>query len=125
MRYLKVNIRDQNRTLKSLPEPSQNLRKLLLQNKVNLYKGMNRFLNCRGKGLCGTCLVRVVDNPAGLTDKTPIEKKMLWASSPQARLACQAWICGDVAIDSRKTDLSDEKHIADEAKEARLLESSE
>ncbi|BAZ27775.1 putative hydrogenase component [Cylindrospermum sp. NIES-4074] len=36
-----------------------NLRKILLQNGVDLYNGGAKVINCRGIGSCGTCAVKV------------------------------------------------------------------
>ena len=39
----------------------ENLRKVLLKNGISPYVGKDKFLNCWGFGLCGTCRVEVVD----------------------------------------------------------------
>ena len=39
-----------------------NLRRLALDNGIDLYVFPNNIVNCRGNGLCGTCRVQV-DNP--------------------------------------------------------------
>jgi Na+-transporting NADH:ubiquinone oxidoreductase subunit NqrF len=128
VRYLTVTVRGQDKPIKTPPEPSQNLRELLLRHKQPLYKGWAKFPvfmpplpigNCHGHGICGACMVRVVDNPAGLTDRTPAEVRRLGPTSPQSRLACQAWVCGDVTLDLRKTSLSDEAGLLAEAESAR------
>ena len=36
-----------------------NLRRLLLDNQVDLYNGNARVINCRGIGSCGTCAVSI------------------------------------------------------------------
>jgi len=36
------------------------LRQVLLENELSPYKETNRWLNCRGMGICGTCQVIVV-----------------------------------------------------------------
>lgn len=92
----KVFVKDQDLEFKC--EPGENLRVAMLNNKAKLYQGIHRFLNCRGHGLCGTCLVRVESNPAGLTDRTPVEQSKLFGTNPQVRLACQAEVCGDIEI---------------------------
>ena len=40
-------------------EPGANLRKVLLANRVDVYNGQARVINCRGIGTCGTCAVQV------------------------------------------------------------------
>ena len=38
-----------------------NLRKVALLHNVRMYKGISEKINCQGNGLCGTCVVEVVD----------------------------------------------------------------
>ncbi len=92
----KVLVKEQEIEFKS--EPGANLRVEMLKNKAKLYKGIHRFANCHGHGLCGSCLVRVESNPAGLTDRTETENAKLFGANPHIRLACQAEICGDIEI---------------------------
>lgn len=91
-----VAVEDQN--IRFEAPAGGNLRKELLQHKVKLYHGVHRLLNCHGKGMCGACLVRVVSNPSGLTDRTETEQRMLFETNPHVRLACQAELCGDVVV---------------------------
>ena len=46
---------------------------------------------CRGRGRCGTCRVRIVDAPSGLSEPTKMERKTLTRlNAPNdVRLACQ------------------------------------
>ena len=92
----KVFVKDQDLEFKC--EPGANLRAAMLTNKAKLYQGMSRFLNCHGHGMCGTCLVRLESNPAGLTDRTETENRKLFGTNPHVRLACQAEVCGDIEI---------------------------
>jgi len=39
-----------------------NLRKSLLENDINPYKGLFKIMNCGGKGKCGKCAVEILDN---------------------------------------------------------------
>lgn len=120
MRYLKVTVRNlDNQELRCRPYPPRSLRDLLRGEGIQPHAGLFRYLNCGGRGLCGTCTVRVVDNPAGLTDRTPAERARLRTASPQSRLSCQAHVCDDVVIDTRKTDLDDREDMAREAGESR------
>jgi ferredoxin len=92
----KVLVKEQDIEFKC--EPGANLRVEMLKNKAKLYKGIHRLINCHGHGLCGSCLVRVESNPAGLTDRTPTENSKLFGANPQIRLACQAEVCGDIEV---------------------------
>ncbi len=124
-RTIKVTVRDHDREIKVTPEPAQNLRMVLKRAKLPLYgkilglQVLGNIANCHGAGSCGRCLVRVVDNPAGLTDRTPAEIRKLGPTSPQARLACQAFVCGDVTVDLGKTSLNSKERLLLEAEEAR------
>ena len=46
-----------------------NLRQAALYNDAEVYKGLNKFLNCRGSGLCAKCVVEVepMENVNGRT----------------------------------------------------------
>src|SRR5690242_9435444 len=51
-----------------------NLRQEARKAGIELYKGLDRYLNCRGLGLCGTCRVLVKSGMEHLNKKTFIEK---------------------------------------------------
>ncbi|NIQ01197.1 MAG: ferredoxin, partial [Nitrospinaceae bacterium] len=36
-----------------------NLRQAAIYHGVEVYKGINKYLNCRGMGMCGKCLVEI------------------------------------------------------------------
>jgi ferredoxin len=78
---------------------------------VELHKGMERYLNCRGHGLCGTCRVLVKKGGDNLTPRTLVERFNL-ATHPvsmlaslgheeEMRLACQARVKGDCAVETQ------------------------
>jgi ferredoxin len=77
-----------------------NLREALLAQGVDVYRAADGVLNCRGNGLCGTCLVEV-DPPAALSDPTFREKAKLWQFDRPIRLSCQAKVVGDCRVLSR------------------------
>ena len=76
-----------------------NLRRVLLKNKLPLYNGAAPYVHCRGLGTCGTCAVRI-DGP--VSDMTAVEKWRL--SIPPhnkesgLRLACQCKVQGDLTL---------------------------
>ncbi len=74
-----------------------NLRLLALENKIDLYPFPANLLNCRGRGLCGTCRVKVDDHRA-LSPRTWAEEKKVAWEGKNYRLACQAQVWGDVAV---------------------------
>lgn len=72
-----------------------NLRQAANYNEVDLYKGMNTYLNCRGSGLCGKCLIEVepVENVSPISF---FEK--LHGVAPNQRLGCRAKVYGDISV---------------------------
>jgi ferredoxin len=79
-----------------------NLRKGAVFNDVVLYKGMAAQLNCRGMGMCGTCLIEVepLENVNG---HSLIEK--LHRLGPNQKLGCRAKVYGDITIKAALKDL--------------------
>lgn len=75
-----------------------NLRRALLDAGVEVYEGPNGALNCRGNGLCGTCVVEVL--PAeGVTPPTFREKTRNWQYGDRPlRLSCQAKVVADCRV---------------------------
>ena len=82
-----------------------NLRKMLLRNGISPYVGKDRFLNCLGNGLCGTCRVEIVDGK-GAPPLTPREEAALIGLAPfygraipkYVRLSCRIEVSKDMAI---------------------------
>ena len=78
-------------------EDGVDLRTVALDHGIDLYPGLLKYLNCRGKGLCGTCRVRVVQQDR-LSDKTRAERTRIPETDPTVRLACQTAPYGDVDV---------------------------
>jgi ferredoxin len=76
-----------------------NLRLVLLRARLPLYNDVARALNCRGRGLCGTCTVRI---QGAVSPPTEAECKRLGLpphhSDAGLRLACQANVLGDLEV---------------------------
>lgn len=73
------------------------LRRVAIENGVELYPGVQKFLNCRGRGHCGTCKVRV-RNQAALSVKTGAETSKIPQTDPTVRLACQTFAFEDCEV---------------------------
>jgi len=76
-----------------------NLRMVLIRARLPLYSSAARALNCRGRGACGTCAVRVEGD---VSDPTAAEIRRL-ALPPHnrdsgLRLACQCSVLGDLRV---------------------------
>jgi ferredoxin len=74
-----------------------NLRKVALLNGVEVYKGINQIANCRGNGLCGTCVMEIVEGLESLSSKTLREHFKLRGKPASYRLSCQCQVLGDIA----------------------------
>ena len=75
-----------------------NLREALLSAGVEVYRTPDDLLNCRGNGLCGTCIVEARPGDA-LTPVTLKEKAKLWMYGDRPlRLSCQARVAGECRV---------------------------
>src|SRR5260370_20367419 len=101
-----------NEQKKELEVPAgTNLRLALRQAGVQVYKNIDKYLNCRGLGLCGTCAVLVKEGADHLSQKSRREKfnftfhpKTSFAvigHDDEMRLSCQCSVQSDLAIEVR------------------------
>jgi ferredoxin len=74
-----------------------NLRKAAMLHGVEVYKGLAKVANCHGNGLCGTCVMEIVEGVENLSLKTLREKFRLKGKPANYRLSCQCQVMGDVA----------------------------
>ena len=87
-----------------------NLRQEARKAGISVYKGLNKILNCRGLGLCGTCKVLVKKGMENLNPKTFMEKfnfhthpLTMFARighEAEMRLACQVTVNGDCSVET-------------------------
>jgi len=97
-----------------------NLRKEAMKAGINIYPGingcgasLNKYVNCHGLGMCGTCRVNIVKgmentNPMGLLEKTkftipfpdPIASFAFIGNEQQMRLACMTQVRGDIEVET-------------------------
>jgi len=80
---------------------NENLRAGLLRNKVTPYDGIITSLaNCRGRGICGTCKVIVIEGRDKLSVPTQKEEGKLGEDriAGGIRLSCQALVTGDCEV---------------------------
>ena len=79
--------------------PGANLRVVLLRARLTVYNSAARALNCRGRGTCGTCAMRV---EGAVSEPTAAERRRLALPPHDAdsglRLACQVSVQGDVEV---------------------------
>jgi ferredoxin len=77
---------------------------------ISVYKGIDKYLNCMGFGLCGTCRVLVKSGMGNLSPKSFMEKVNLnlhpltmfaaIGHENEIRLACQVTVNGDCSIET-------------------------
>ena len=88
-----------------------NLREAARQAGISLYKGLDRYLNCRGLGLCGTCRVLVKKGMENLSPRTLMER-INFNTHPltmfarighedEMRLSCQVKVNGDCTVQTQ------------------------
>ncbi len=75
-----------------------NLRGVALAHDVEIYEGPFKIQNCHGLGLCGTCVVEILEGMEHLSPRTKAENSKLKGLSPTLRLACQCQVRGDVSV---------------------------
>ncbi len=81
-------------------EDGMNLRVVSNDSGVGVYSNIfKKLFNCRGKGMCGTCLVGIegekIEPPNEIENKK-LKKKL--PKDPNLRLACQLTISSDLKI---------------------------
>lgn len=74
------------------------LRKALLDAKVDLYTLKGKITNCGGGGSCGTCVVAVEEGVYSVGGRTPKEDRMLKGKPSNWKLACRTTLTGDCTI---------------------------
>lgn len=75
----------------------QNLRKVLLGNKIEVYDMKGKFSNCGGGGICGTCVV-ALEKVEGWEERSDFETKKLNKYPDNCRLSCNTVIEGDCLV---------------------------
>lgn len=78
-----------------------NLRKVLVEDHgINVYQSITRWTNCKGKQLCGTCIVNVVDGSRNTNWKSMDEASTLRENPESYRLSCVTFCYGDVTVET-------------------------
>lgn len=71
-----------------------NLKDFCIQHRLKLYIFPENIINCRGRGFCQLCRIKV-DNPENLSPLTAREEETVKFEGPNYRLACQCSIAKD------------------------------
>ena len=77
-----------------------NLREAAIDSEIDVYSNIfTKLFNCRGNGICGTCVVKIeaesIDPPNKIEEKKLKKKLMV---NPSLRLACQLNVKNDMKI---------------------------
>lgn len=75
-----------------------NLRNLLTDNGINVYQSVTRWTNCKGKQLCGTCIVEINKGLESTTIRSLDESSTLRDNPANYRLSCVTNMYGDVTV---------------------------
>lgn len=88
------------RFTKNLPEIQADSDEILMT--ALLRGGLPVASSCHGDGVCAKCRVRVVDGDQNLSPIEPPEARLRQRNryAPDARVACQARVLGDVTVDT-------------------------
>jgi ferredoxin len=77
-----------------------NIRELLVNEGINVYRSVTRWTNCKGKQRCGTCIVDIVNNDKnGLTRKSLNEGAALMENPESYRLSCITNVYEDITLE--------------------------
>lgn len=77
-----------------------NIRQVCVDNGINVYQSVTRWTNCKGKQLCGTCIVNVSDGSTNTNRKSMDEESTLRENPESYRLSCVAFAYGDVTVET-------------------------
>eukprot|EP01040_Poterioochromonas_malhamensis_P008829 gene8829-9564_t len=75
-----------------------NLRNVLVNNGINVYRSVTRWTNCSGKQRCGTCIVEIQEGSDNCTMQGLDESAVLRENPESYRLSCVTEIYGDVTV---------------------------
>ena len=77
-----------------------NVRQVLTDNEINVYQSVTRWTNCKGKQLCGTCIVNITDGGASTNRKSIDEASTLRENPESYRLSCVTFAYGDITVET-------------------------
>ena len=78
-----------------------NLRFKAMENGIDLYTLLGKMTNCGGYGLCGTCVVEIVEGIENLSPRTKVEERKLRKRPANCRLACQTIVNGPITVQTK------------------------
>ena len=94
---LEIQFIKQKRTINA--EKGETIREAAIRNKLSIYSHILKILNCRGRGLCCSCVMEIVSGKA--EPRNEIEDQQLarkLEKNPNLRLACQVKVSENLVI---------------------------
>ena len=85
----------------------ENLREAALRNGIEIYRGIHKQINCRGRGSCATCRVLIVNDtlksasPMRLLEKIRLGLSYVAIGFDHMRLSCQVSVHGDLDVETQ------------------------
>jgi ferredoxin len=90
-----------NEQIRTLVAPAgANVRQVCVDNGINVYQSVTRWTNCKGKQLCGTCIVDIADGSVNTNRKSMDEASTLRDNPDSYRLSCVTFAYGDVTVET-------------------------
>jgi ferredoxin len=96
---LEIQFIKQNRTIKAAE--GETVREAAIRNKLSIYPHIFKVLNCRGRGLCHACAIKIVSGnaePKNEVESQQLAKKL--KKNPELRLACQVKVLDNMTIET-------------------------
>jgi ferredoxin len=90
-----------NEQIRTLSAPTgANVRQVCVDNGINVYQSVTRWTNCKGKQLCGTCIVNIANGSINTNRKSMDEASTLRENPDTYRLSCVTFAYGDVTVET-------------------------
>jgi ferredoxin len=90
-----------NEQIRTLTAPTgANVRQVCVDNGINVYQSVTRWTNCKGKQLCGTCIVNIANGSINTNRKSMDEASTLRDNPDSYRLSCVTFAYGDVTVET-------------------------
>ena len=83
-----------------LADEGANVRQTLVDEGINVYQSVTRWTNCKGKQLCGTCIVNMADGAWNTNRKSMDEESTLRENPDTYRLSCVTFAYGDITVET-------------------------
>ena len=94
---LEIEFVKQKRTIQAAE--GETIREAAIRNKLSIYSHIFKILNCRGRGLCCSCVMEVISGntePRNEIEDQQLAEKL--RKNPKLRLACQVQVSDNLVI---------------------------